>query len=330
MALPRQVEQDAEAAEALQRDLYGEVQPAAEPSQTAQPDPQPQPQPQPTAQVIEMPAKAEPVAAAPEEDVGYWKSRFSTLQGKYNAEVPLLQRQLRELSEQLNTLRAAAEQPQKPTQAAETTSLVSEKDVEEFGPDLIDFARRVAREEAQKAYAAERAALEKKFGAVEASVGDVANRVIQSDTDRFWSRVATLVPDWPQIDKDPGWIEFLDSRIPGTVRTYREEAGNVIAAGDPEPIKELVNAWKATNARSQSAPAAVQTQSRPASTDLSRQVAPNTTRTTAAPSAAPKMISRAEYEALYDPRNVIRYGQKQADEMIAEADRAVVEGRVQW
>ena len=42
------------------------------------------------------------------------------------------------------------------------------------------------------------------------------------------------------------------------------------------------------------------------------------------------MLTRADYEAMYDVRNVQRYGEKEAARMIAEADAAVTEGRVQW
>lgn len=76
----------------------------------------------------------------------YWEERFRVIQGKYNNEVPayagqvrLLQEQMAALTQQLETAKAA-----KPSQPAERK--VTEAEVDEFGPELVDLIGRRAEE----------------------------------------------------------------------------------------------------------------------------------------------------------------------------------------
>lgn len=97
---------------------------------------------------------------SPQGDDGTSEHRFKVLQGKYNAEVPRLHkqtqeqdRQIRALQDQLNstqsllaTIGAAQAQPPAPVHIPQNTRLVTDKEVTEFGADLIDVVRRVATE----------------------------------------------------------------------------------------------------------------------------------------------------------------------------------------
>lgn len=76
----------------------------------------------------------------------YWEERFRVIQGKYNSEVPayagqvrLLQEQMAALTQQLEAAKAA-----KPAQSAERK--VTEAEVDEFGPELVDLIGRRAEE----------------------------------------------------------------------------------------------------------------------------------------------------------------------------------------
>lgn len=333
MALPQAIQRQEAEAEAIREAAYGPVEAAPTfegipSSETPAPSPAPTPQPAPPPPAPpQSPQPAAPVQAVPQppagpqilEDAAYWKQRFDTLAGKYDAEMPRLHQQLRAQGEQLQALSTQLEQRSTPA-PAESGSPVAQQDVENFGEDLVDFVRRIA----QEAAAAERARVEQRFGAVVQQVEQVQGHVAKNENEKFWSQVIGMVPDWLTIDASPSWIQWLDTTPPYTESTYRELASQAIAKGKPEKIANLVDTWKAATGN------AVQQQpAPPPQPSLSSQVAPSTVRSGAAP-VGRRLLTRTDYEAMYDVRNVQRYGEKEAARLIAEADAAVAEGRVQW
>jgi len=328
MALPQTIERQAAEAEQLQKDIYEDQAPTPEGEQPASTE-TPNATPETTADVIPISPPAEP--APREEDVVYWKKRFETVQGKLDAEMPRLFEQLREQGEtikQLSTQLQAKEQQETPSPAA-FESLVTQTDVDAFGDDLIDAMRRTAREEFSRVVAADRAALEQRLGAMETNVGQVGQQVQKTTLDTFWGAVTGLVPDWPVVDQNPAWIAWLDTSPEYAETTYRELASQAIQRGNPQKVAKLVDTWKKETGQ-QEAPAVPPTEeSSSPQSELERQVAPSTVRGTSTP-VAQRMYTRQDYETLYDVRNVARYGEKRAAEMIAEADLAVAENRVRW
>lgn len=326
MALPQTIERQAAEAEQLQKDIYEDQAPASTEEQPASTDESTE-TPVVTADVVELLPPAEP--ATREEDTAYWKKRFETVQGKLDAEMPRLFEQLRNQGEtikQLSTQLQTKEQQEAPSPAA-TETLVTQTDIDAFGDDLIDAMRRTAREEVGKVIAVERAALEQRFGAVETQVGEVGQQVVKTAVDTFWGDVAKLVPDWPVVDKNPAWISWLDTSPEYAETSYRELAAQAIQKGSPQKIAKLVDTWKKET--EQAPPPEIPPVDTSRSSELERQVAPSTVTGTTLP-VSRKTYTRQDYETLYDVRNVARYGEKKAAEMIAEADLAVAENRVRW
>ncbi|NBS69797.1 hypothetical protein EBT31_12930, partial [bacterium] len=135
MALPRAVQQQVDDADALVAQMNGNqpVNPDTGEPIIAEPQPAPEPQPQPISQ------EPEPKPAVPEET---WEQRYHSLKGKFDAEVPRLYAQVREMNDQIKQLVAEnaiakAQMPQ-PTPAPAKT-LITEQDKEAFGSDLIDL-----------------------------------------------------------------------------------------------------------------------------------------------------------------------------------------------
>lgn len=319
-ALPKVIQDQVDQAEALQQQLYPVDSAPAEAEQ-----PVAEPVAEQPSNVVELPKpQTAPEVIPREETVDYWKSRFETLRGKFDAEVPTLHHQLKEQSQQLQQLMEKFSEKQEP--APKEASLVTDKDVEDYGDDMISMVRRAAAQEVKQAVAIAIAELRKEFGAVQAQVGHVADRVVQSEADKFWGGVMTLVPEWKQIDNDPRWIEWLDTAPEFSEETYREIAGKAIQKHNAQKIAALVNTWKTALGLTQ---APVQ-QAAAVQAELARQVAPSTSRASTPSQPGERIWSEADYKQAYDIRNVQRFGQKQADEMRAEADRAVAEGRVRW
>lgn len=337
MALPQAVQNQVEQAEALQQHLY-----AVEEQATAQAD---QTAPIENAEeipsnVVELPKQAEPVQEVTptqpvpdqKDDVAYWKQKFDSLRGKFDAEVPTLYQQLKEQNAQLQKLAQQLQERESAPTAKEQDeqALVTSKDVDDYGADLVDMVRRAAQEVSQKAVTHAISELRKEFGAVKEQMGTVTERVYQSESDKFWAGVMNLVPDWKQIDADPRWIEFLDTTPEFAEDTYRELAGKAIQRGDATKIAKLVETWRVTQGivPAQQQQQAQRNQQQQA--ELARQVAPTTSKAGTNVPTGEKIWSREEYEVAMDVRNVRRLGQAEADRLEAEANRAVAEGRVRW
>ena len=209
--------------------------------------------PQPAA----SPAAAAPTPAAPPEDPAA-EQRYKVLQGKYNAEVPRLQAQLKDqqqrfeaMSNQLASTQAIlanlGQQPQAPNlgQQPQQPSLVTPKEVTEFGPDLYDFVKRAAAEVAQPMVHT----LEERFRPVAQTVQQMAPALQQTreDQQRTSADVAhekmcdgldSLAEGWEDINKSPEFQQWLTTTDPyaGQVRgamlasAYRSQDVTRVAA----------------------------------------------------------------------------------------------------
>jgi len=194
-------------------------------------NPQPPPEPQrPAAQSQVQAATPSQVPAAQDDPVA--EQRFKVLQGKYNAEVPRLHQEKKTLTEQnfalqnqlqaTQALLAGLAQPPALAQPSPQPSLVTDKEVKEFGADLIDVVRRVAQEVVQPKIRT----LEEQFRPVSQAVQQMAPAVQQNSEDqartaadlaheRICSGLDTLVVDqngnsmWERINDSTEFQTWL-------------------------------------------------------------------------------------------------------------------------
>lgn len=314
VALPKQVQAQLEAAQAIEDRLSGQAPPEG---QTAAPQPEPESAPEPQAAT---PTAPEPQAAAPAPQPDVWEQRYRTLQRKFDAEVPLLHQQLKESDTQLRQALSRLVEPERAPKPG-PRELITQQDIDNFGADMVDMTKRAALAVVQEYGAQLSAELRREFGAMREQFGQVTERVARSQNDLFWDAVRKAVPDWPQVDADPRWIEWLDTRARGAKQTYRELAAAAVAEFDLEPVVELVQLWKQTVAPPPAAPAP------PKSQELSRQVAPSSARASA-PAKQERGWTEAEYREAFDQRNRYKMTQNEWEALMAEADRALAEGRV--
>lgn len=312
-ALPRAVQAQLDQAEALQAQLAAEAAPPSGNPEPAEPAPEPhlqlvepQPQPQPTNQAPTVPDET-------------WEQRFRIMEGKYKAEVPRLHDQIRELTDRLD--QAVKSLETKPEPKPEAKKFVTDADVEQFGADLVDMARRVAREEFDILSTQLADMLDKRFGDVTAQVQRTEQQVVRSAADKFWDTVNAAHPDFEAVNNDPKWFAFLDERIPGTRLTRRQVAQTAIQEHDAQTMCEQLKLYK-DGIAPPAAPA-----KKP---DLNRQVAPSSSRAAAPAEPAKKIWSGQEYAAALDHRNLQRMSREDYDALVAEAEQALAEGRVQF
>jgi len=252
-----------------------------------------------------------------------WEQKYRVLQGKYNAEVPRLQRQVTEQNEQLRSFQSqltatqnllaslsaqretapTASQPATPPTA---TKLVKDEEVKEFGADLIDVMRRVVREE-QATFLPEIdrrvAPVAQRVNQVAQATQDVGQRVAQNDQQSVLAMLASAVPNWQELNEDPGFLEWLDQVDPfsGAQRgallkqAYKAHDGSRVVAFFSGYLKEHA---AVTPPAAPKTPAAAPAPQR----NLEQFVAPGTPKTGAASTqdgSGKRVWSRAEIGQFY-------------------------------
>jgi hypothetical protein len=268
MALPKAVQQQIEEADRLVAEMNGDKPGAnVEPPQDPETGEGNQTQ-EPAATVVEpaQPVSTEPVNQIPEET---WEQKYHSFKGKYDAEVPRLHAQVRELNQQIQQL--IAENAEAKAKASMTQqepskpSLITEQDKEAFGPDLIDLIER-ATESKISNFRQREEQLVNKIKELEGQLGNVSERQVMSDKDRFFMGLAQQVPDWEQINEDQGFLAWLQQVDPvygvpkHTALTHAYESQDVLR------VATIFKAYKDTLAPKQT--------SKPKNQELQRQVAP--------------------------------------------------------
>ncbi len=120
-------------------------------------------------------------------DLSTANQRYSTLQGMLAAR-----------NEDITTLRGIiatlGTQPAQP----EPTALVTDKDKESFGEDLIDLIQRVTKQQVAPL-----------LSDVNTRVDGVAQVAAATAEERFEGELTRLVPDWEQINNSPEFVSWL-------------------------------------------------------------------------------------------------------------------------
>lgn len=240
------------------------------------------------AEVVTPDATEDHSAAAPaadalaqaKTDAAKWEQRYRSLDGMIQAR----DRQI----EQLHQLLAGMQQAAPAAEAPATTGkkLISEKDEEAFGADLIDLARRVAQEEHGQVVTA----LKDQIRQLTEQLSGVSQVAAVSAQDRFEAQIAAQVPNWKTIDADPAFVDWLNE-LPTRMRMFTEAARSQDAPSLAYFYKEYAD---------KTAPAAAAATA--ADTRLERMVAPGRTRSVATPAQAPsekKQWTRSEIARFY-------------------------------
>jgi hypothetical protein len=325
-ALPRQVQQQVEEAERIEKELYAANEAAPPPEPVAEQPPEVEPPPD----EVEQPA----VEAAPQEppkpqpsDEETWQKRYLTLQGMFNAEVPRLNGRIKELESQLqeaiHQFKAQREAPEQ----KQPERLVTEKDEEAFGSDLLDVVKRQAKEIVH----AERDQFQQVIEELRAEnaklhqqLGSVSERQGVNDRRTYLQTLERMVPGFEQVNSDQRFLAWLDEVDPMTGLNRKAYLEDAYAAFDVQRTAAIFNSWPGSKA--------MQAQRPSPKAELAKQVAPSAARTASNPTSSPneRVWSMADIDAFYRDvsRGVFRGRDADAQRIEAEIDLAVSQGRV--
>lgn len=251
MNVPESVSKQAKRAEELQKQLLNPSKDAHEEPEIKQEE-LPGAQKDEPAPAEEGQAKPEPVeqsAALPqEEDYLYWRNRFQVIQGKYNAEVPALRKQVAELERALSEAKTNQSQnieQSAPQQVASALGDLSQDEIDEFGPELIDLVKRIAG--AQVSQSSEQvSSLNEKLSQTQDELKQIKDEQQDDQTSRFWASVQRLVPDFVSINSNPDFLAWLDGADPTTGIQRQSILNNHQERLNSQGIAAVFNAFKQT------------------------------------------------------------------------------------
>jgi hypothetical protein len=253
-----------------------------------------------------------------------WSHKYHTLKGMYDAEVPRLHSDLREMKAQLQQLVAenATLKEVKPAEVPKVASLITDEDKEAFGPDLIDLIERAT--DSKVASLRDREAeLLSKISKLEGQLGNVTERQVVSEKDRFLASLAQQVPDWETLNVNPGFLSWLQEVDPVYGIPKQVALSNAYEGGDVARVATIFNSYKGMVAPK--APKAKSGQE-----ELQRQVAPTRTRSGTPPtsSESEQYFTNQDIEQFYTDWRRGVYDDAEAAIMEKQIHAAAAEGRI--
>ncbi len=252
-----------------------------------------------------------------------FKQKYSTLRGKYDAEVPRLHQQVRDLTDQLQGIKNDMEAAKKVDSETpkEEVSYITDADREEYGDDLIDFQRRVAKE-ASKEYEGRFAQQEKVIEELRKQVSSTGDQVGEMS---FSQKLNVLVPGFDQLDNDEGWVSWLNGYDPMSRGPRRDQAQAAFDRGDADAVAHYVGLY-----RESTVPVEQGKNSRQA--ELEKQVTPNRSSSTSASKslAGSKIYTSKQMDNAWAKTRTLNTQGKyeEAAKLEAELTSAYMEGRV--
>lgn len=277
----------------------------------------------PTPVAAEPAPVVEPAAEPTPVEDETMEHKYKVLQGKYNAEVPKLSKDLKESKDQLlemrqrvnntesilATMQATAAPAAPPAATIPPEPLVAEDEIERFGPDLIDLIGRVAKQEVLPELDRRIKPLDSRFDSIEENASNTLDAVARSERDKVLAALTLAVPKWETQNEDKAFLQWLNENdvYAGVARgalltqAFRaNDAGRVIAFFKGFQTENAVVTPESEVTPPLETPAVEPQQA------LEQLVAPGTpkTGTTGAPDESGKRIwTRADISAFYAQKN---------------------------
>lgn len=232
--------------------------PEVPPQTPVQPPPAPALDPEPPPEQEPGPTAVEPPAPAPDED---WKQKFLTLQGKYDAEVPGLNAELRTIRRELAQAQAQIEGLRKAPEPAPAPVVdndpdaqpLTKEEIEDLGPDLVRYVNRMAKVVAKDTVAKLTGEITKLRNTVDAVTGTVG----KVETNQLFVQLdKELGQDWRKQNDDPGFNLWLRQIDPFTGVSRQTLLDNAVLAKDTGRVVALFRGYTAPAVASSPAPAA--------------------------------------------------------------------------
>jgi hypothetical protein len=228
-----------------------------------------------------------------------WRDRYLTLKGKYDAEVPRLASQVKELMEKVSS------PPSKQDEQVE-----EEDDFEStYGEDFVSKIRKVIDQSVQA-----------KLSTVEQKVESVEDIQRQAATDSFTSYLDENAEGWRDCweGKDKGFQKFLQQKDPMGLSTYETYLNKFNDEWDADGMAKIFNLYNETKTKKSSR-----------SAEQDAMIAPSRTKANTSPSSNEKRIWTEETMKAFeiDDRKG-KYSDEDSQALWADLLAAANEGRI--
>lgn len=349
--IPDHVQQSASAADALHARLYAApADPAAEEAARAAAAAAAAPEIVP-AVVPAAPAQEQVQPAAGDDFTGpadnkalgdsEWARRYNSMRGRFEAQVRsngAMEQQMRELGQELlrtqQMLATVQSSPvpadNRPARGPDHGNVITDADREGYGDELIDLARRAARD-----------AMGPEMDALRADNATLTNRIKSTAKRELFQEMDRALPTWRQINKDQrflGWLR-LPNIYTGQVRGNMLKAA-VDGGNAPQALQLFRDFLLEAQATGMIAPAAPTEQQAPQQAaphvpaiDLNALAAPGRAKPSSGDSQVPAAkpnYSRADIAKFYEDSRKGLYAGRDAEYRAIEADLSAAqrEGRI--
>jgi hypothetical protein len=301
-------------------------------------------------------AEPTPIELTPPTEDAPWEHKYNVLQGKYNAEVPRLTRQVQEQDGQLSDIRqqltntqtilaslnqrTADPEGEVGAPATPPQRLVQDDEITAFGADLHDFIKRTAVEAVAPKLQDGISSLDQRLSRAESVAQTAQAQATRVEEIGVFDLLATDIPDWEVQNKDPLFLSWLEEVDPYTGAQRGQLLTQAFERHDGPRVVALFQGFKNENAAvtpQPTIPAPVEVTPLPEPQSLEGLVAPGTPKSGidgGAPNDAEKRVwTQPMISQLYAQINeYTKKGKSAPDELKSlEADliRGQSEGRVQ-
>jgi len=286
----------------------------------------PQPQPQPG-----EPPKTDPPAPAPEN----WEHRFKAMEGRYRqaAEALLSANSRMEALETMLATMQNAPPPAAPQPQPQRRQLITQKDIDEVGPDLIDVIRRAAQEVAPDV-----TPLQAELDRLRGQVTGTVQHVSQNARQLMHQQLDDGLPEWRTINHDQDFHAWLALPDPYSGATRKKLLTDAYENNQGHRVLSIFKGFASELAATRppeelsSGPQPLPQPAAPTGPTLKDLAAPGRARVAAAPQAPAEKqtIRTSDINAFYA---AVRRGEYRGREELkaqyeAELNLAMREGRV--
>lgn len=274
--IPKQVEEAADLALQVHEQMFNYVEPEEEEEETETSE-EPEPSPDDDEDVVDVPDDDDI------EELKKFKARYLTLKGKYDAEVPRLSHELRDLKqsvfEKIEKMTTQRENPAEVSNEPAPEDLMMQF-AETYGEEFTDSLKKLIAAEARKYTQPVQEAV--------TSVEEIQMKTAQTNFVNYLdNNLADVVPDWREkwSGNDPNFIEFLKQPDPSGLYTMGQLAEMYNNAWDADKLISIFRLYHES-----SAPPAPQSKQQRTPPQKEAMVAPSRTNTHTAPNTESKPI----------------------------------------
>lgn len=336
--LPKQVQEQADLAEEFMSTLYGEKEEEdIEKTQSEEASSDGEEEEVAAPEVSADDEEEEEVETASEgtqdddsEEESYRK-RYETLQGKYNAEVPKLNQELRQLKddifERFGDLSKQVNQPEvEETDDTDSFEEELEEYREQFGDDLVSVIEKVSARRAQSLLKEHLSPVSQKVDSVESAQIQSAQTAFKEDLD------SKVEGDWRSLwdGKDEGFKDFLKSKEPNGYFTYAEVVNKANDNWDAEILSNVFNTYLNSKAKpTEDKKAAKEAENKVAEKVNQERVAPSRNKISDEPKDGEARIwTQADIAEFKEKDRRGKYSPEESEALWADFLRAPAEGRI--